>query len=121
MIQLPYPPANNRYYRHFRGMTVLSKEGKAFKIEAAWRCQAGGMRPLDGNVELHAILHPRQNKDGSPSKVRVDLDAILKATCDSLNGVGYHDDKQITRIVAEIGAPVVGGAVSIQVSSIKGG
>ena len=119
MIQLPYPPANNRYYRHFRGMTVLSKEGSAFKKAAAMICMAAGMRPLDGNVELYAIMHPRANKDGMASKVRVDLDSILKATCDSLNGVGYHDDKQITRIVAEVGEPMFGGGLSIQVRKIE--
>lgn len=118
MIILPMPPSNNRYYRHFRGMTVLSKEGAAFKKEAAWRCTSAGMRPINGDVELHAILHPRKNKDGTASKVRVDLDAILKATCDALNGVGYQDDKQITKLVAEVGIPVVGGAVSVQVRAI---
>lgn len=120
MIVLPMPPSNNVYYRHFRGMTVLSKEGAAFKTEAAWRCKAAVMKPLAGEVELYAILHPRSNKDGSASKVRVDLDAILKATCDALNGVGYQDDKQITRLVAEVGEPMFGGGVSVQVRSAKG-
>lgn len=115
MIILPMPPGNNRYYRHFRGMTVLSAEGRAFKVEAAWRCKAAGMRVLSGAVELMLIMHPRSNKDGKASKVRLDLDAVLKATCDSLNGVGYVDDSQITRIVAEIGEPVQGGALSVQV------
>lgn len=109
------PPSNNRYYRHFRGVTVLSKEGAAFKSAAAWVCKAAGMRPLDGDVELHAVLHPRATKAGAASKVRVDLDAILKAVCDSLNGIGYGDDKQITRIVAEIGTPISGGGVSVMV------
>lgn len=113
MILLSYPPANNRYYRHYRGMTVLSAEGKAFKTEAAWRCKAAGMRVLDGNVELQVILHPRQNKDGAASKVRIDLDSPLKAVCDSLNGIGYEDDAQIVRIIAEVGSPVPNGGVSV--------
>jgi len=119
MIMLPMPPSNNRYYRHFRGITVLSKEGTAFKTEAAWRCKSAGMKLLDGEVELYAILHPRSNKDGSASKVRVDLDNIFKPLCDCLNGVAYTDDKQITRLIAEIGEPIHGGAVSVQVRSLK--
>ena len=118
MILLPLPPSNNRYYRHFRGMTVLSKEGRAFKEEAAWRCKAAGMKVLNGAVELYLIMHPRSNKDGKASKVRFDLDAPLKAVCDCLNGVGYVDDRQIERIVAEIGEPMFGGGVSIQVREL---
>lgn len=119
MIVLPYPPGNNVYYRHFKGITVLSKEGKVFKDSAAWTCKAAGMKVLDGDVELYMILHPRSNKDGSASKSRLDLDGALKAVCDALNGVGYHDDKQITRIVAEVGEPMFGGGVSVQVRNIQ--
>ena len=118
MILLPYPPSNNRYYRHYRGVTVLSAEGEAFKRDAGWICKAGGMKVLHGDVELYAILHPRSNKDGSASEVRFDLDGCLKAVCDCLNGVGYVDDKQIVRLVAEIGEPMVLGGVSVQVRGI---
>lgn len=96
-------------------MTVLSAEGKAFKIEAAWRCKAAGMKVLSGDVSLTLFLHPRQNKDGTASKTRIDLDGGLKGICDALNGVGYRDDKQIVEIHAHIGEPVLGGGVSVQV------
>ena len=119
MIFLPYPVANNRYYRHFRGMTILSKEGAAYKKEAAWKCKAAGMKILYGDVELYVILHPRMNKNGSCSKVRLDLDGCLKVACDSLNGIGYEDDKQITRIVAEVGEQMIDGGLSIQVRNLE--
>jgi hypothetical protein len=32
-----------------------------------------------------------------------------------MNGVAYADDKQIVRIVAEVGEPMFGGGVSVQV------
>lgn len=117
MILLPTPPGNNRYYRHFRGMTVLSKEGRAFKSEVARRCKAAGMMPLAGDVALYIIYHPRQNKDGSASKVRLDIDAPLKATMDALNGIGYTDDKQVTRLMVEIGSSMPGGGLSVAVRS----
>lgn len=78
------------------------------------------MKLLRGNVELMLILHPKTNKDGSESKKRIDLDNALKAIGDSLIGVGYQDDSQITRIVAEVGEPVFGGGVSVQVRPIRG-
>lgn len=115
MILLPTPPGNNRYYRHFRGITVLSKEGRAFKEEAAWICKAAGMKVLTGDVELYAIYHPRSNKDGSASKVRLDIDGIIKGLMDSLEGVGYENDRQVTKLVVELGEPLHGGGVSVHV------
>jgi len=119
MIQLPMPPSNNRYYRHFRGRTVLAHEGKVFKDAVAWLCQAAGMRPLLGDVELYVIMHPRLTTKGAASKIRLDLDGCLKATCDALNGVLYADDKQITRLIAEIGDPLKDGGLSVQVRSMQ--
>jgi crossover junction endodeoxyribonuclease RusA len=108
----------NHYWRNFRGRMVISASGRAFKTEAAWKCKAGGMRVIHGNVELYLILHPKSNKDGGASKVRIDLDNSLKVCCDCMNGVAYADDKQIVRIVAEVGEPMFGGGVSVQVRGI---
>lgn len=30
-ISLPWPPSNNRYYRHNRGRTHISAEGQAYR------------------------------------------------------------------------------------------
>ncbi len=30
-ITLPYPPSVNHYWRHYRGRTVISREGRAFR------------------------------------------------------------------------------------------
>lgn len=105
-------------WRNFRGRMVLSAEGRAYKAESAWTCRAGGIKPLNGDVELIVMLHPRLTEKGSASKVRLDLDNILKVSCDLLNGVGYADDKQIVRIIAEVGKAIEGGGLSIGVSKI---
>jgi crossover junction endodeoxyribonuclease RusA len=116
MILLPYPPSNNRYFRNFRGRMVISAEGKAFKNTAGWLCKTAGVKVLQGDVELQVILHPKLNKDGSASKVRLDLDNIFKPVCDCMNGVAYQDDKQIVKIGAVIGIPVKDGGISVLVT-----
>jgi Holliday junction resolvase RusA-like endonuclease len=34
-ISLPWPPSNNRYYRHNRGRTHISTEGQAYRDSVA--------------------------------------------------------------------------------------
>ena len=34
-ITLPWPPSNNRYYRHNRGRTHVSAEGQAYRANVA--------------------------------------------------------------------------------------
>lgn len=113
MILLPYPPSVNRVWRNFKGRTVLSPEGKAYKEHAAWICRS--LTPLTSEVEVYMILHPRLTKEGKPSKTRLDCDNFLKVVLDSLNKIAFLDDSQVVRIVAEIGEPYDGGAVSVQV------
>ncbi len=119
MIRLPYPVPLNRAYRNFRGLVVLSKEGKDWKRFAALQAQARGMRPVSGAVAVSVILHPKTKKDGAASKVRCDLDGIFKLLFDALNGVAWIDDKQIEKLAAEVGCPVDGGGLSVAVCAIR--
>lgn len=93
-ITLPPPPSANRYWRNFRGRTVVSGEAKAYKDAAAWLARAAGMdEPLTGNVAL-TVRWYRERKAG-------DLSNRLKILEDALQGVAYVNDSQIVRIVAE--------------------
>jgi len=58
---------------------------------------------------------------GKASRTRMDLDNCIKVACDALQGVLYDNDRQIERISIEIGAPMCGGALSVEVLAIVGG
>lgn len=93
-LTLPVPPSANRYWRTFRGHSVVSAEAKAYKIDAAWMAKAAGItEPLAGDVAL-TVRWYRERKSG-------DLSNRLKILEDALNGIAYNDDSQIVRIVAE--------------------
>lgn len=60
------------------------------------------------------------NKNGSDSKVLIDLDNCTKCVLDSLINVVYFDDKQVKRITLEYGLPTLGGGTTVIVSEFNG-
>jgi len=109
-VLLPYPVGANRIWRHFRGRAVLSKEATEWKRAAQAECE--GLGWYDGEVEIFYRLHPRKNKDGSASKVRLDVDAGGKLLLDALQGVIYADDAQAVAQGSIVGEAVDGGGIS---------
>lgn len=87
---LPLPPRNNVYYRHSRGITHLSTEGRNYKAQV--NTLRYTIQPLEGPVRVSIDVY-RKRKAG-------DLDGFFKGLLDSLNGVAYHDDAQIVELHA---------------------
>ena len=112
-LRLDYPPSANRLWRQVRGRMIQSPEAKAWKERVGWIARAEGLRLLEAGVAVEVLLHPRLTKSGRASKTRIDLDNAIKATLDGLQGIAYQDDKQITRIVAEVGEPVQDGGLTV--------
>lgn len=115
VLMLPYPVSANRYWRTFRGMTARSKEANAYKRTAAHSALVAGWRVIDGPVCVAITLHPKRTKAGKASATRMDLDNCIKVTLDALNGVAYLDDRQVVKIVAEVGEAVAMGGLSVSV------
>jgi crossover junction endodeoxyribonuclease RusA len=94
-VSLPYPPSANRYYRVFRGRAVKSSEARSYQtgVRLLVASLHSDWTPLTGDVALELRFF-------RPAK-RGDLDNLLKVTLDSLNGLVYADDSQVTRILAE--------------------
>lgn len=113
VLRLMYPVPLNRAYRNYRGVTVLSPEGKVWKALSAWDAKAVGIKPLSGPVCCRMTLHPKLTKSGEASKTRMDLDAIFKLALDALNGIAWQDDKQIEELSARIGEPIKDGGLTV--------
>ena len=117
-MALPYPPSMNRYLRH-TGRTYKTSEAAAY-VEAV-AVAARGVQILAGDVALHVCLHPKLTKKGKASGTCIDLDNSLKVLLDALQGLAYHDDCQVKRIVAEVSSPIDGGGLTVQVFSMGQG
>lgn len=93
MIELPFPPSANRYWRNFRGRIVKSDEARQYQTNARWIARCAGMHePITGKVAISLrVYRPAQ---------RGDLDNRIKVLLDALQGVAYEDDKQIVELHA---------------------
>lgn len=89
-IELPYPPSSNRYWRNFRGRTVVSEEARDYKDAVSLICNSAAVTPLDGEVVVHLRIR-------RPAKRR-DIDNHIKVTLDALQGHLYGNDSQIVEL-----------------------
>lgn len=89
-ITLPYPPSANRYWRTFRGRTVVSTEAREYKKQVGLICNVGGVEPVAGEVIFRADVY-------RPLK-RGDLSNRIKVLEDALNEYAYEDDAQIVEL-----------------------
>lgn len=93
ILTLPYPPSVNNLYFTINNRRVLSKEGRNYKTVASAIASRAGLRPTFGAIAIHLkFFRPRRAGD---------LDNLLKATLDSLKGIAWNDDSQVTEIHAE--------------------
>lgn len=93
-LLLPYPPLNNRYYRHVGPRVLLSAEGRRYKalvaqvVQAEWPRDV--QRPFNTLLVCSVTIHV-------PSlRHKPDADAVLKGPLDAMAYAGvYLNDKQI--------------------------
>lgn len=88
VLELPWPPSLNRYWRRAGTHMHISNEGRSYRQAVAWaarlHCSFGRQRVA---VEIQAF---------PPDSRRRDLDNTLKVVCDGLQaGRLIEDDSQI--------------------------
>lgn len=119
ILNLDYPMPLNRQYRQFRGRTIISADGRKWKAKAQAMAIQQGARLIAGAVYVSITIHPKTNKDGSASRVLVDIDSPLKALFDALNGIAYTDDSQIKMLGVCYGEAKEGGGMTVIVEAMK--
>ena len=112
-ILLPWPPSVNRYWRHNRGRTHISTEGKHYRQEVQTRVQCNRL-PTFGTTRLAVSVF------AYPPDRRVrDLDNTLKALLDALAAAGVYDsDGQIDRLEIERREVRTGGEVRVTIRGL---
>ena len=101
LIELPWPPSVNHYWRQFNGRTILSKAGREYRTNVLALLLPKRYKPLEGSLSVIISAMP-------PDKRRRDLDNLLKGVLDALQYAGmYADDSQIDLLTIRRGA--VGG------------
>lgn len=109
VLDLPFPPSINHYWRRVGFRTLISREGRRFRQRVVAILAALGLRPLAGRLEVQAELFPPDNR-------RRDLDNSAKALLDALqHGGAYFDDSQIVRLVLEKREPVADGKTIVRI------
>ncbi|MAX23034.1 MAG: hypothetical protein CMJ19_00905 [Phycisphaeraceae bacterium] len=109
-LVLPYPPSVNHYWRHFKGRTLISRQGRAYRQQVMTQCQGfGGQPPRDGRLAVAMDAFP-------PDRRRRDLDNIQKASLDSMQHAGlYLDDSQVDMLIVQRRLPISDGQLVVRI------
>ena len=108
----PVGKGRPRFTRSGRAYTPKSTKDYEKAVKRAYRAKYGDVEPYEGAVLIRIwAFFPIPKSDSKKKRkeklerkvlptVIPDLDNIVKCVSDGLNGVAYHDDKQIVSITA---------------------
>jgi crossover junction endodeoxyribonuclease RusA len=112
VIDLPWPPTANTYWRRNGGRYFISKRGQDYREFVAKACYAyQGLFVAEDRLRVKIKAYP-------PDRRKRDLDNLFKSTLDSIQHAGlYVDDCQIDKLSIER-MPEHEGKISICVEKI---
>jgi len=113
LLTLPYPTRVNHYWRHFRGRTLISQEGRAYREHVCALLGGNGPRqpPTGGRIALGMEAFP-------PDRRKRDLDNLQKPVLDALEHSGvYEDDSQIDLLVTRRRERTKGGKLIVRIDA----
>ena len=104
VLNLPFPPSVNTYYRRGAHTTYMSKGGRDYKKAVAEYIAESNTPKLGAaRMSLEIVLWPKDKR-------KYDIDNRIKALLDSLQDAGvFDDDEQIDQINIYRGTGTVTG------------
>jgi len=100
----PTPKGRPRLGRRGRVFTPVKTLEAEANINGAWVMSDGPI--FEGPVQMRIVFSSTETEvtvldyDGTPSKLRGDVDNYIKTLMDGLNGVAWADDKQVHYVEA---------------------
>lgn len=91
---VPGPVVPKARARVARGHAYTPQATRDYEAKVRRAALAAGVSPLVGRIRLTITIH-------SADRRRRDLDNMIKAIQDALNGVAYVDDSQIDQLQAD--------------------
>jgi crossover junction endodeoxyribonuclease RusA len=113
LLNLPFPPSVNTYYRNFNGRMVLSAKGREFKqLVAEYVIENRVPKLGDAKLKVTIIMRPRDKR-------KTDVDSRIKATLDALENAGVFDnDYQVEHLEVIRGEPIKDGKIVVTIEEI---
>ena len=107
-FELPFPPSINRYYRHVHGFrTLISREGRAYRLAVCAILRRAGVQPLEGPLAVGIDLYP-------PDRRVRDVDNAQKSLLDAMqHGGAFLNDSQIKKLLTIMRPQVVPGGKAL--------
>lgn len=104
ILNLPFPPSVNTYYRRGAHTTYMSKQGREYKAKVSdYIAESGTPKLGDARVHLEIVLWPKDKR-------KYDIDNRLKALLDCIESSGViNSDEQVDSINVYRGDGIVSG------------
>lgn len=110
-FSLDYPPSVNSYWkRNINGGVRVSAKGVKYKHTV--KMLLHGRDKLTGRLKGVFVVNV-------PDRRRRDLDNVLKALLDSMQGHVFLDDEQFDEITVKRGEVIKGGRVDVELYEIE--
>lgn len=108
-LKLPLPNSANTHWRHGRGITYLSAQGRAYRQAVADHLKTLTFGALRSRLEVTILLYPRDKR-------KIDIDNRVKPLLDALQKGGlFVDDEQIDKLIVERKEIVKGGQCIVHI------
>jgi crossover junction endodeoxyribonuclease RusA len=114
LLNLPYAPSVNTYWRRGKFSTYLSPKGREYKVAVAEYVAANNVPKLgDARLKMTLIIRPR-------SKRIFDIDNLAKSVLDSLCDAGvYDDDSQVDELHIIRGEAIKNGRIVVTIEVME--